>query len=117
MSPSARGLLQLVYQWVYLGSTRIWHWQPLDGQRSFFEFFQLASKLLAVFIELLQRFITIDKVMIRGFMELHVRDTLMVQLGVLMLKYLSFVKLTVHDVLEVHLRCLQLVDLFLKICR
>jgi hypothetical protein len=55
--------------------------------------------------------------MIRGFMELHVRDTLMVQLGVLMLKYLSFVKLTVHDVLEVHLRCLQLVDLFLKICR
>jgi hypothetical protein len=46
-----------------------------------------------------------------------VRDTLMAQLGVLILKYLSLVGLTVHDVLEVSLRCLQLVDLCLKICR
>jgi hypothetical protein len=50
-------------------------------------------------------------------MEVHVLDTLMAQLSVVILKYLSLVGLAVHDVLEVHLRCLQLVDLCLKICR
>jgi hypothetical protein len=41
----------------------------------------------------------------------------MAQLSVLILKYLSLVGLVVHDVLEVRLRCLQLVDLYLKIYR
>jgi hypothetical protein len=50
-------------------------------------------------------------------MELHELDTLMAKLSILILKYLSLVGLTVHYVLEVRLRCLQLVDLFLKICR
>jgi hypothetical protein len=35
----------------------------------------------------------------------------MAQLGVLILKYLSLVSVTVHDVLEVRLRSLQLVNL------
>jgi hypothetical protein len=46
-----------------------------------------------------------------------VLDALMTQLSVLILKYLCLVGLMVHDVLEVCLRCLQLVDLCLKICR
>jgi hypothetical protein len=46
-----------------------------------------------------------------------VLDTLMAQLSVLILKYLSFVGLAVHDVLQIHLRSLQLVDPCFKICR
>jgi hypothetical protein len=41
----------------------------------------------------------------------------MAQLCVLVLKYLSLIGLPVHNVLEVRLGSLQLVDPLLKICR
>jgi hypothetical protein len=40
----------------------------------------------------------------------HVCDALMAQLSILIFQYLSHVGLTVHNVLVVRLRCLQLVD-------
>jgi hypothetical protein len=50
-------------------------------------------------------------------MELHVLDTLMAQLCILLLKYLSLVGISVHDVLEVRLGSFHLVNPCLKICR
>jgi hypothetical protein len=50
-------------------------------------------------------------------MKLHVIDALMTQLFVLILKYLSGIGLSVHDVLQVCLRHLLLVDPCLKLCR
>jgi hypothetical protein len=44
-------------------------------------------------------------------------DALMAQLSILIFQYLSCVGLMVHDVLEVRLICLQLIDLCLKICQ
>jgi hypothetical protein len=44
---------------------------------------------LAVFIQLLQRFIAVDKVTIRGDPKLHVHITLMGQLLIIVLKYLA----------------------------
>jgi hypothetical protein len=42
----------------------VWHQQPCDGECGFFKFLELSSQLLAVFVELLQRFIAVDKVTI-----------------------------------------------------
>jgi hypothetical protein len=50
-------------------------------------------------------------------MKLHVMNTLMSQLFVLILKYLSGIYLPVHDFLQVGLRCLQLVNMCLQLCR
>jgi hypothetical protein len=63
----------------------------------------LAARLLAVFIQLLQRFIVVHKVMIRGFAKLHVINALMGQLLILILKYLTGVLLPLHDVLKISL--------------
>jgi hypothetical protein len=95
----------------------VWHQQPCDGKCDFFKFLELAPQLPAVFVELLRRFISVDKVTVRGFSELHVLDTLIRQLLIFILKYLSGILLSVDDVLQIGLRCLQLVYLSLKICK
>jgi hypothetical protein len=63
----------------------------------------LARQLLAVFIELPQRFIAIDKIMVRGFTKLHVHDAFMGQLLIFVLKYLTGILLSVDDVLQIGL--------------
>jgi hypothetical protein len=83
----------------------------------FFKFLELAPQLLAVFVELMQRFIAVDKVTVRGFSELHVFNTLIRQLLIFILKYLSGIFLSVDDVLQIGLRCLQLVYSGLEICK
>jgi hypothetical protein len=93
------------------------HQQPCDGERDFFKLIEVAPQLLAVFIELLQRFIAVDKVTVRGFSELHVLDALIRQLLIFILKYLSGILLSVDDVLQIGLRCLQLVHPGLEICK
>jgi hypothetical protein len=70
---------------------------------------------LAVFIELLQGFLTIYEITIRGFTNLHVMNALMSQLFLVMLMYLSGIGLPIHDVLQVGLRCLQLVNTCFKL--
>jgi hypothetical protein len=92
------------------------HQQPCNGKRGFFKFLELAPQLLAVFVELLQRFIAVDKVTVRGFSELHVLDALIRQLLIFILKYLSGIFFSVDDVLQISLRCLQLFYTGLKIC-
>jgi hypothetical protein len=77
----------------------------------------LASQLLAVFVQLLQRFITVHEVTIRGFTKLHVINTLMGQLLIFIFKYLRGILLSVHDILQISLLCLQLVYSGLKLCK
>jgi hypothetical protein len=63
----------------------------------------LAAQLLAVFIQLLQRFIVVHKVTILGFAKLLVINALMGQLLILILRYLTGVLLPLHDVLQISL--------------
>jgi hypothetical protein len=89
------------------------HQQSCNGERDFFKLLELAVQPLAIFINLLQRFIAIDKIITK----LHVHDTLMRQLLIFVLKYLTGILLLVDDVLEIGLLCLQLVYTRLKICK
>jgi hypothetical protein len=95
----------------------VWYQQPCNGKCGFFKFLELSPQLLVVFVELLQRFIAVDKVTVRGFSELHMLDALIRQLLIFVLKYLSGILLSVDDVLQIGLRCLQLVYSSLEICK
>jgi hypothetical protein len=81
----------------------VWHQQPHDGKCGFFKFLELPPQLLAVFVKLLQRFIAVDKVTVRGDLKLHVRTTLMGQLLIIILKYLAGILLSVEEVLHIGL--------------
>jgi hypothetical protein len=82
-----------------------------------FKLLELAPQPLAIFLELMQRFIAVHKVTIRGFAKLHVLHALMRQLLIFIFKYLSGILLSVDNVLQIDLRCLQLVYLGLKVCK
>jgi hypothetical protein len=58
------GFLQPIHQWHKLRLTWVRHQQPCNRERGFLKLLQLVMQLLAVFVELLQGFITIDKVTI-----------------------------------------------------
>jgi hypothetical protein len=102
-SHASGGFLQLVNQRSYLWPARVWHQQPRNGERDFFEFLELPPQPLAVFIQLLQRFIAVDKVTIQGDPKLHVRIALMGQLLIILLKYLAGILLSVEVVLHINL--------------
>jgi hypothetical protein len=63
--------------------------------------FELPLQLLTVFIQLLQRFIAVDKVTIRGDPKLYVHITLMGQLLIIVLKYLTGILLSVEEILHI----------------
>jgi hypothetical protein len=71
------GFLQPINQRSYLWPARVRHQQSCNGERGFLKLLELAPQLLAIFIELLQRFIAVHKVTIRGFSKLHLLDALM----------------------------------------
>jgi hypothetical protein len=73
--------------------------QSCDRECGFFKFLELALQPLTIFIELLQRFIAVHKITIRGFAKHHVLDTLMRQLLRFIFKYLSGILLSVDNVL------------------
>jgi hypothetical protein len=77
------------------------HQQPCNGKCGFFKFLELSPQLLALFAKLLQRFIAVDKITIRGNPKLHVRITLMGQLLIFVLKYLAGILLLVEEVLHI----------------
>jgi hypothetical protein len=81
----------------------MWHEQSCNWERGFFKFLELAAQLLAIFIKLLQRFIAIHKVTIRGFAKLHVLNALMRQLLIFILKYLTGILLLVNNVVQISL--------------
>jgi hypothetical protein len=97
------GFLQPVNQRSYLRPVGVRHQQPCNGKRGFFKLLELAPQLLIVFVELLQRFIAVDKVTVQGFSELHVLDALIRQLLIFILKYLSSILLSVDVVLQIGL--------------
>jgi hypothetical protein len=77
------------------------HQQPCNGKCGFFKFFELPPQLLAIFIQLLQRFVAVDKITIRGNPKLHVLIALMSQLLIIILKYLAGLFLPVEEILHV----------------
>jgi hypothetical protein len=77
--------------------------QPCNGKCGFFKFFELSPQLLAIFIQLLQRFVPVVKITIRGNPKLHVLIALMRQLLIIILKYLAGLLLLVEEVLRVGL--------------
>jgi hypothetical protein len=93
------------------------HQQSCNEERGFFKLLELASQPLTIFIEILQRFIAVHKVKIRGFAKLHALDALMRQLLIFIFKYLSGILLYAENGLQIGLRCLQLVYSGLKICK
>jgi hypothetical protein len=93
------------------------HQQSCNGECGFFKLLEKAPQLLAIFVELLQRFIVVHEVTVRGFSKLHVLDALIRKLLIFIFKYLSGILLSVDDVLQIGFRCLQLVYPGLKICK
>jgi hypothetical protein len=79
------------------------HQQPRNGKCGFFKFFQLGPQLLAVFVQLLQGFVAVDEVTIRGNSKLHVLIALVSQLLIVIFKYLIGLLLLVEEVLHVDL--------------
>jgi hypothetical protein len=77
------------------------HQQPRDGKSGFFKFLELSPQLLAIFVQLLQRFVAVDKITIRGNPKLHVLISLMGQLLIIILKYLAGILLPVEEILHV----------------
>jgi hypothetical protein len=75
--------------------------QSSNGQHGFLEFLELTSQFLTIFAKLLQRFIAVDKVTIRGDPKLHVHIALMGQLLIIILKYLASILLSVEEILHV----------------
>jgi hypothetical protein len=78
------------------------HQQPRDGKSGFLKFLELPPQLHAVFVELLQRFIAVDKVTVRSDPKLHVLITLMGQLLIIVLKYLAGILLSVEEILHIN---------------
>jgi hypothetical protein len=79
------------------------HQQSRNGERGFFNLLELGPQLLAIFIELLKRFIAVHKVMIRGFAKLHVLNALMRQLLIFILKYLTGILFPADNVFQIGL--------------
>jgi hypothetical protein len=71
--------------------------------RGLLEFLQLGPQLLAVLIQLLQRFVPVDEVTIRRNAELHVLVALLSKLLIIILQYLAGLFIPVEEVLHVGL--------------
>jgi hypothetical protein len=112
-----RGFPQSVRERYYIWPTWMRDQHCCNQKHAFFRFLQQRQWLLAVFIELQQRFETTHKVKIGAFTKLHPFDTLMEHLCVFILSYLSTDFLSVHDVLQICVGRFQLLDRCLKLCR
>jgi hypothetical protein len=58
-------------------------------ERGFLEFLELRPQLLAVLVQLLQRYVVVDEVIIRRNAELHVLVALVSKLLIIILQYLA----------------------------
>jgi hypothetical protein len=94
-------LSQPVNQWSNLRPARLRHQQPCNGKCGFFKFFELSPQLLAIFVQLLQRFVAVDNIMVRGNSKLHVLIALVSQLLIIIFKYLAGLLLPAEEVLHV----------------
>jgi hypothetical protein len=80
-----------------------------------FKFLELSPQLLTIFAKLMQRFVAVDKITIRGNPKLHVLIALISQLLIIILKYLAGLLLSVEEILHVDFRGLQLLNPGLKL--
>jgi hypothetical protein len=58
----AGGFLQPIHQRRYLGTAGMRHQQPRDRERGFLKILKLGPQLLAILVQLLQRFVAVDEV-------------------------------------------------------
>jgi hypothetical protein len=98
---SAGGFLEAIHERYYLGAARMRHQESCNGQRSFFKFLQLGPQRLAVFVQLLQRFVAVDEVTIGSNPKLHVLVALEGKFLIVKLEYLAGLLLPVEEVLHV----------------
>jgi hypothetical protein len=98
---ATEGFSQPVNQWSDLRPARMRHQQTCNGKCGFFEFLDLPTQLLAVFVQLLQGFVVVDVVTVRGYSKLHVLVALVSQLLIIIFKYLAGLLLPVEEVLHV----------------
>jgi hypothetical protein len=77
------------------------HQQPCNGKCGFFKFFELSPQLVTILVQLLQRFVVVDKITILGNPKLDVLIALISQLLIIILKYLAGLLLPVEEILHV----------------
>jgi hypothetical protein len=84
-----------------LGAARMRHQEPCNRQRGFLKILQLGPQRLAIFIQLLQRFVAVDEITVRGDPKLHVLIALEDKFLIVKLEYLVGLLLPVEEVLHV----------------
>jgi hypothetical protein len=77
------------------------HQESCNRKRSFFKFLQLGPQRLAVFVQILQRFVAVDEITIRSNPKLHVLVALEGKFLIVKLEYLADLLLSVEEVLHI----------------
>jgi hypothetical protein len=77
------------------------HQEPCDRKRGFLKLLQLGPQRLAIFGQLLQRFVAVDEITIRSNPKLHVLVALEVKFLIVKLEYLAGLLLPVEEVLHI----------------
>ena len=72
-----------------------------DRQRGFLKILQLGPQHLAIFIQLLQRFVAVDQITVRSDPKLHVLVALEGKFFIVELEYLAGLLLPVEEVLHI----------------
>jgi hypothetical protein len=110
------GFPEAIHERSDLGAARMRHQEPCNRQRGFLKILQLGPQHLAIFIQLLQRFVAVDQITVRSDPKLHVLVALEGKFFIVELEYLAGLLLPVEEVLHTCLGGLQLLHLGLKLC-
>jgi hypothetical protein len=97
----AGGFLEAIHEQRDLGAARMRHQEPCNRKCGFFKFLQLGPQRLAVFVQLLQRFVAVDEITIRSNSKLHVLVALEGKFLIVKLEYLAGLLLPVEEVLHI----------------
>jgi hypothetical protein len=97
----AGGFPEAIHERRNLGAARMRHQEPCDRKRGFFKFLQLGPRRLAIFVQLLQRFVAVHEITIRSNPKLHVLVALEGKFLIVKLEYLAGLLLPVEEVLHI----------------
>jgi hypothetical protein len=84
-----------------LRAARMRHQESCNRKSGFFKFLQLGLQRLAIFVQLLQRFVAVDEITIRSNPKLHVLVTLEGKFLIVKLEYLAGILVPVEEVLHI----------------
>jgi hypothetical protein len=97
----AGGFPEAIHERCDLGAAKMRHQEPHDRKRGFFKILQLGPQCLAIFVQLLQRFVAVDEIMIRSNPKLHVLLALEGKFLIVKLEYLAGLLFPVEEVLHI----------------